>query len=141
MAILDPPPGLTPLQAGDWRRAEVRSSEYAALYWPWIRVVHPVSGDTVEVPPCGHVAGIWARTDARRGVHKPPANEEIVGAIGLASDVSDAAQGELNREGVNCLRAYRGRGISTWGARRPARRSSSDATPRPTRRTSSRPAR
>lgn len=84
----------------------------AALYYPWLRLL---SGRLV--PPCGHVAGIYARTDARVGVFKAPANEELLGVLDLEFDIDEAAQAELNPEGVNCVRAFRGRGIRLWGAR------------------------
>lgn len=88
-----------------------------ALYYPWIQVFDQTNGMLRSVPPCGHVAGIYARTDARVGVFKAPANEEVIGAISLETDVDAAAQNELNPEGVNCLRVFAGRGIRVWGAR------------------------
>jgi uncharacterized protein len=69
------------------------------------------------VPPSGHVAGIWARTDGRRGVHKAPANEVVMGALGLTYRVTDAEQAELNPRGVNCIRFFAREGIRVWGAR------------------------
>lgn len=118
MAILDPPQGLDAQQVGAWQQSpETPSTAFATLYWPWIRVMNPLDGHLVEVPPCGHVAGVWARTDATRGVFKAPANEVVMGAVELAADVDDAGQDPLNRNGVNCIRAFPGRGIRTWGAR------------------------
>jgi hypothetical protein len=84
----------------------------AALYHPWLRTIEDKS-----VPPSGAVAGILARTDARVGVHKAPANEEIAGALDLETDVDKVTQDRLNPEGINCLRAFPGRGIRVWGAR------------------------
>jgi phage tail sheath protein FI len=69
------------------------------------------------VPPCGHVAGIFARTDARGGVFKAPANEEVRDALDLEVAIDNSLQDLLNPEGVNCLRAFPGRGIRVWGAR------------------------
>ena len=89
----------------------------AALYFPWIQVFDPTTQGLRSVPPCGHVAGVYARTDARVGVFKAPANEEVLGAINLERDVDNRAQDELNPKGVNCLRAFAGRGIRVWGAR------------------------
>jgi phage tail sheath protein FI len=83
-----------------------------ALYFPWLRTL---SGRFV--PPSGHVAGIYARTDARVGVFKAPANEEVFGVLDLDASVDDSIQGRLNPEGVNCLRAFPRRGIRVWGAR------------------------
>jgi phage tail sheath protein FI len=118
MAILDPPQGLNVQKIGEWRDSEqTPSTAFATLYWPWIRVLHPTSGHLVEVPPCGHVAGVWARTDQTRGVYKAPANEIVRGAIKPASDINDKDQEPLNRSGVNCIRGFTDRGIRTWGAR------------------------
>ena len=63
------------------------------------------------------MAGIWARIDSERGVHKAPANEVVRGAIGLETQVSRNEQDMLNPIGVNCIRAFPGRGIRVWGAR------------------------
>jgi uncharacterized protein len=87
-----------------------------ALYYPWVRL--PAAGDALRpVPPCGHVAGVFARTDARIGVFKAPANEEVHGILDLDVAVDTATQDQLNPAGVNCLRAFPGRGIRVWGAR------------------------
>jgi hypothetical protein len=83
-----------------------------ALYFPWVRNV----GGRL-VPPCGHVAGVYARADARVGVFKAPANEEVFGVLDLDTNVDDVVQAQLNPEGVNCLRAFPRRGIRVWGAR------------------------
>jgi phage tail sheath protein FI len=63
------------------------------------------------------MAGVWARTDGTRGVHKAPANEVVLGANGLGFQVTHEEQGGLNRVGINCIRAFPGRGIRVWGAR------------------------
>ncbi len=94
-----------------------RLSDYAALYFPWIRVRDPLSGEVVSTPPSGHMAGVWARTDALRGVHKAPANEPVRGAVDLTYLVTRAEQDVLNPKGVNCIRAFSGDGIRVWGAR------------------------
>jgi hypothetical protein len=77
----------------------------------------PESEGLRYVPPCGHVAGVYARTDEHVGVFKAPANEEVLGAINLETNVDSRAHDELNPGGVNCLRAFAGRGIRVWGAR------------------------
>jgi hypothetical protein len=84
-----------------------------ALYYPWVR---PYDWPTF-VPPCGHVAGIVSRTDEQTGVHKAPANEVLEGVLDLEKSLTDAQQAEVNPAGVNCLRAFRGRGIRVYGAR------------------------
>ncbi len=86
----------------------------AALYHPWVR---SSSTNGEFVPPCGHVAGVIARTDALGGVFKAPANAEIQGAIDLQADLDVDSLGLLNQAGVNCLRAFAARGIRIWGAR------------------------
>src|SRR6201995_3200999 len=118
MAILDTPDGLIAQEVLEWRMNTAGyDSKMAALYWPWIEVMDPLTGRPMRVPPSGHVAGVWARTDEERGVHKAPANEVIRGANGLAFQITHAEQGELNRNGINCIRAFPGRGIRIWGAR------------------------
>ncbi|MGC3864378.1 phage tail sheath family protein [Micromonospora chersina] len=94
-----------------------RQSDYATYYFPWIRVRDPLSGDLVLTPPSGHVAGIWARTDALRGVHKAPANEPVRGAVDLAYRVTRPEHDVLNPKGVNVIRFFAGEGIRLWGAR------------------------
>ena len=118
MAILDPPPGLNAQQIKEWRVEQAGyDSKYAALYWPRIKVLDPASGTNIFVPPSGHLAGMWARTDAERGVHKAPANDVIRGAIELEINITKGENDLLNPEGVNCIRAFPGRGIRVWGAR------------------------
>jgi hypothetical protein len=97
---------------------ELSPSE-GALYFPWIRVqpLPDEDRDVVLVPPCGHIAGIYARSDAAIGVHKAPANETVEGAMDLEVHLTDENQAELNDVGVNCLRSFPRRGIRVWGAR------------------------
>jgi phage tail sheath protein FI len=90
---------------------------FGAFYFPWITVADPLSGALVDVPPSGHIAGIYARTDATRGVHKAPANETIRGAVGVSHVVTKEEQGTLNPLGVNCIRSFPTGGILVWGAR------------------------
>ncbi|HMV13478.1 MAG TPA: phage tail sheath subtilisin-like domain-containing protein [Nitrosomonas sp.] len=90
---------------------------YGAIYFPWIKVSNPLKkNETITVPPSGHIAGIYARNDARRGVHKAPANEVVLGALGLEKRISKAIQNDLNPEGVNVIREF-GREIKVWGGR------------------------
>jgi phage tail sheath protein FI len=98
-------------------------SDYAAIYFPWIQVFDPPTkaktptGDgLLTVPPSGHIAGIYARVDTQRGVHKAPANEPILGAVELSYAVSRAKQDGLNPQGINCIRNLNGN-IRVWGAR------------------------
>jgi hypothetical protein len=91
-----------------------------AIYYPWL-MVQPLPGQGrgphVNVPPCGHVAGIYARVDSASGVHRAPANEIVEGAMDLSVHVADREQSELNPYGVNCLVSFPRRGIRVWGAR------------------------
>ncbi|MGW5647449.1 phage tail sheath family protein [Saccharopolyspora sp. NPDC003752] len=118
VAVLDAPPGLNAQQVRNWRMDQAGyDSRYATLYYPWIKVFDPASGRNTLVPPSGHIAGVWARSDAERGVHKAPANEVIRGAVDLEINLSKGEQDLLNPIGVNCVRAFAGRGIRIWGAR------------------------
>ena len=118
MAILDAPPGLKAQQVKEWRvDGAGYDSKYATLYWPWTKVFDPATGRNIFVPPSGHVAGIWARNDEARGVHKAPANEVVRGAIALETVITKAEHDLLNPVGVNCIRSFPGRGIRIWGAR------------------------
>ncbi|GHF35815.1 phage tail sheath family protein [Streptomyces morookaense] len=118
MAILDPLPDMSPSEVYDWRQNEAGfDSKYAALYYPWIQVADPVSGKGFLMPPSGHVAGLWARNDEARGVHKAPANEVVRGALDLGVQVTKGEQEQLNPAGINCIRSFPGRGIRIWGAR------------------------
>jgi phage tail sheath protein FI len=118
VAVLDAPPGMSPQRVHKWRMEEANhDSRYATVYYPWIKVFDPASGRNAFVPPSGHVAGVWARSDAERGVHKAPANEVIRGAVDLEVSLSKGEQDLLNPVGVNCVRTFPGRGIRIWGAR------------------------
>lgn len=118
LAILDPPPGLNAQQVREWRVDKAGyDSKFAALYWPWAKVFDPVTGQSVLVPPSGHMAGIWARSDAARGVHKAPANEVVRGAVALETNITKGEHDLLNPIGINCIRAFPGQGIRVWGAR------------------------
>ncbi|MEU8934282.1 phage tail sheath subtilisin-like domain-containing protein [Streptomyces sp. NPDC048409] len=118
MAILDPLPGLTAQQAAQWRQNfSAFDSSYGALYWPWVNVVDPHTKRPSLMPPSGHVAGVWARSDETRGVHKAPANEVVRGVTGTALNATKGEQGLLNPLGVNCLRSFPGQGVRVWGAR------------------------
>jgi len=118
-AILDCPPGLNPQQMKEWRMDETGyDSKYAALYYPWLRMANPLgNGETMLTPPSGYMAGIYARSDTERGVHKAPANEVVRGAIGLEMQITKSEQDILNPIGVNCIRTFPGRGVRVWGAR------------------------
>ena len=118
VAILDTPPALNAQQLKDWRvNFAGYDSKYATLYWPWIKVMDPLSGKAIFMPPSGQVAGVWARNDETRGVHKAPANEVVRGVIELQANITKGEHDQLNPAGVNCIRAFPGQGIRIWGAR------------------------
>lgn len=94
-----------------------RESKYAALYFPWINVLDPLTGNLKLIPAVGHIAGIYARSDTENGVHKAPANEIVRGANSLQMMLTKEQQSILNPKGVNAIRFFPGRGILVWGAR------------------------
>ena len=117
VAILDTPAGLSAQQVKAWREQVNYDSKYAALYWPHLKVMNPLTGTAELLPPSGHVAGIWARNDSTRGVHKAPANEVVRGAIALGTTITRGEHDALNPSGINCIRSFTGQGIRVWGAR------------------------
>jgi phage tail sheath protein FI len=118
IAILDPPPGLNAQQIKEWRVDKAKyDSMYASLYWPWIQTMDPLTGLQAYLPPSGHIAGIWGRNDDTRGVHKAPGNEIVRGAVDLEINITRNEHDLLNPVGINCIRAFPGRGIRVWGAR------------------------
>jgi len=121
MAVLDAPPGMTPQQIKDWRSdVAMYDSAFAALYYPWIKIDNPIgtNGDKeILVPPSGHIAGVWARTDETRGVWKAPANDTIRGCLDVERAITKNEQSLLNPIGINCIRPFGTRGIRIWGAR------------------------
>jgi phage tail sheath protein FI len=88
------------------------------MYYPWVITADPSGARrTITVPPAGFVAGIYANTDVTRGVHKAPANEPVLGALGFAQEINRFQQELLNPNGINCLRSFPGRGHRVWGGR------------------------
>ena len=119
MVVFDPPPDrVKPQDVVGWLQSFNRRSMFAALYYPWIKVPNPRNGGRpILVPPCGHMMGVWGRTDETRGVYKAPANEVPKGVIGLGYDTNFREQELLNPLGINCIRNFPNRGIRIWGAR------------------------
>ncbi len=111
----DPPQPITNFTAQNIQGNTPRS-DYAALYFPRIQVFDPITNDIVPIPPSGHIAGIYARVDTERGVHKAPANEVVRGALGLEHRLSRADQEGLNPAGINLIRDLNGN-LVVWGAR------------------------
>lgn len=144
IAIIDPPiDQVHPDSVLRWRADSFKTaSSYAALYYPWVMVRDPLrDGQLLAVPPCGHVAGVYARVDRRDGVHRPPANELLHGVLDIAphyaerlrspavlmrgrpsvkdvqAGIDDAAHGLLNDHQINVIRPYPGRGVRIMGER------------------------
>ena len=127
--IVDAPADLnTAVALSSYDPANLRTARgFTSMYVPWLQVSDPkpgkdadgftILGKTVNVPPSGHVAGIWARSDAMRGVHKAPANELVYGTLGLTHNMSSKTQATLNKNGVNAIRYFQDAGYLVWGAR------------------------
>jgi len=96
---------------------DMYDSTYAAMYHPWLEMYDAGAKRSAYFPPSGAIAGIYARTDNERGVHKAPANEVVRGCTGLSCAYNEGEQDILNPIGVNLIRAFTGRGIRVWGAR------------------------
>jgi len=112
------------LDSGDGQTiADVRAlrakldSPYAALYYPWVTILDPVTRKEINLPPSGFVAGIYARNDINRAVYKAPANEVVNLAISFETILNKAQQDVLNPLGINCFRFLEDRGYRLWGAR------------------------
>ena len=116
VALIDSPPDLDPDGVLEWRARSHIDSPAAAVYYPWIEASDPTSGATVHVPPCGHVAGLWARVDGNAGLHHAPTAEALLATDGTATPLSGGQQHRLNRAGLNCLRAWPGPELRVWGA-------------------------
>ena len=121
------PPATTPagggkdtVPASGGLRAMSAENGNASYYYPWltcVNAVNPSSPQLVNSPPCGHIAGMYARVDAARGVFKAPANEMVRGALNVVYRVTDPEQGGLNQKSVNVIRLFTGDGLRVWGAR------------------------
>ena len=99
----------------DWQRKEF-SSHYGALYAPWLKV----ENRSDFIPPCGHLAGIYANSDSTGAVHHAPANIELEDVLNLSFSLTPTEQEQLNppnQPGINCIRSFRGRGMRVWGVR------------------------
>jgi phage tail sheath protein FI len=92
----------------------------AALYFPWVNAPDPLQQNrTRRSPPSGFVAGLYAKTDANRNVSKAPAGVDatVSGATSLTLALTDAENGVLNVQAINCLRTFPVYGTVVWGAR------------------------
>jgi phage tail sheath protein FI len=123
IAIVDPPRADTSISGVRAFRSQF-DTKYAALYYPWVEIVDPTKRPdpgappaTLALPPSGFAAGIFARSDIERGVHKAPANEVVRGITRFMTNVTYDRQSVLNPEGINALRFFEGRSNRVWGAR------------------------
>ncbi|MCK6469179.1 MAG: phage tail sheath subtilisin-like domain-containing protein [Candidatus Brocadia sinica] len=108
-------------EAKTFRDAITPKNSYGAIYLPWLRMLDPTgkSPEPILVPPSGYVAGLYAKTDAQRGVWKAPAGTAAAlgGAVGVAVNFTDVQQGNLNPFNINVIRQFAASGIVLWGAR------------------------
>lgn len=116
-AILDPGRNVDPTGIRTQRDLLNSDGGYAAMYYPRIKISDPLGNGRVVIPPSGHIAGLYARTDNDRGVFKAPANDTLREVLDLERTLTDGEQGPLNENGVNVIRFFTGRGIRVWGAR------------------------
>jgi len=116
-AILDAvPTGDPAVAAAQCAALSGTDGAFGALYYPWLWAPGR-DGRPRYLPPCGHLAGVYARSDQRVGVHRAPANEVVEGVVDLQVNLPGAAVGPLYEQRLNCLRALPGRGVRVWGAR------------------------
>ncbi|MBQ9395345.1 MAG: phage tail sheath family protein [Proteobacteria bacterium] len=113
-AILDMPRDIRFEQVYDYRMKF--ESSYGALYFPWLEMTND-NGEKTVVPPCGFMAGVYAKCDKTDGVFRAPANIAIEGVTGLSIHMNEGQLAEMNEKGVNCLRITQQRGIRAWGVR------------------------
>ena len=127
MVLVDPPPTHELADASVVEAMMLPTSTYAVMYYPWVEMANPLynvdtnptAPKTVRVQPSAFAAGLWAKTDARRGVWKAPAGVEtgLIGATSLQFEVEDVEKAQLNPLGVNCYRKIPSFGPVIWGAR------------------------
>lgn len=115
IAVIDSGNGQTLNQVQDMRARF--DSSWAAMYYPWVRVLDPITRVPIFLPPSGFVSGIYARNDITRAVYKAPANEVVNLSIGFETLLNKAQQDVLNPLGINCFRFFEDRGYRLWGGR------------------------
>lgn len=122
--IMDAPNNKTASPGTQWVGDYITTvplSRNSALYFPYLKSLHPLTGQPIDLPPSGFVAGIYASTDLKRGVWKAPAGLETTlrGTLGVVESgvMTDLRQGTLNPIAVNCLRSFPGAGTVVYGAR------------------------
>jgi hypothetical protein len=119
-ALVNPPAGLSPAQAMAWHDAITKNladADAGAMYWPWVEAQDKPGATVALRPPLGYVAGVYARRDLGRGPHVAPANESLLGVVGVETEVDDGEHGAIYADGVNVLRPFTNAGVQVWGAR------------------------
>jgi uncharacterized protein len=116
-AVLDPTPDADPEAIQTQRNGLSSDRGYAAIYYPQVVIADPMGEGTLTIPPSGYIAGLYARVDTERGVHKAPANETLRGVVDIERNLADDEHGPLNEKGINVIRSQTGRGIRVMGAR------------------------
>ena len=111
---------LAAMQSGPAPELTGANAPNGAIYYPWVKAPDPLQENRIRAfPPCGFVAGIYARTDGSRGVWKAPAGTDasVTGAIGVVLALTDRENGTLNPRGINCIRTIPVYGTVLWGSR------------------------
>lgn len=116
VAILDPPSSMLRVEHIQSWRARFDTS-FAALYWPWVKVVIPGEPTVRILPPSGAVAGLIARMDQAEGPHRSAANRPFNDVQAVSDPVDDPTHALLNDLGINVIRATQRRGVAPQGAR------------------------
>lgn len=123
----DPVPVLGAAEVANDITLTATQATFATVYYPWMLAPSVYKNSTARyIPPSGHVAGTWARTDTERGVYKAPANVTVLGILSLEFTLTNQNQAPLNQVGINCLRTFPGQGSLVWGARTRAAQDPSD---------------
>jgi Bacteriophage tail sheath protein len=121
MLLVDPPAAWSREQDARLGKGDIgTSSKNAALFFPRLEQRDPLRDNRLETfAPSGAVAGVFARTDATRGVWKAPAGQEAIlnAVVRLSVPLTDSEIGRLNPLGINCLRSIPAVGPVVWGAR------------------------
>ncbi len=119
MVIVDLPENTELTDPASVTKLNLPSSPFSVTYYPWVEVANPFGSGTLKIAPSSFAAGMWAKIDGRRGVWKAPAGVEtsLLGVAGLADNVDDNLQGQLNPLGINCIRKIPGAGPVIWGTR------------------------
>jgi uncharacterized protein len=119
--VLTTPSGFSPKEAANYVRISLnRASEFAALYYPWVKVIDPISGSVIVFPPLGHVIGVYAKVDRAKSVGKAPAGLDdglISGVVGVERNLTREDIDNLYTSRVNPIVNFAATGVTIFGAR------------------------